>query len=187
MPRRATYRHYSRPFRQHARLFVAAVVLMVLEVLWHTRQFVIPRPAQSLDEPFYRGCQEPILNTSARADAAVLMLARNADLQGAVDAIRSFEKQFNRHFQYPVVFLNDEPWSEAFKTSLRAEISGEVVFDVIDRRMWGYPPWIDRDKARKNMKKQEHQGLSYGGKESYHHMCRFNSGYVVRRRQAISS
>jgi alpha 1,2-mannosyltransferase len=43
------------------------------------------------------------------------MLARNSDIEGAVNAVREMEDRFNRNFNYPWVFLNDEPFSDEFK------------------------------------------------------------------------
>lgn len=43
------------------------------------------------------------------------MLARNMDIEGAVNAVREMEDRFNRNFNYPWVFLNDEPFSDEFK------------------------------------------------------------------------
>ncbi len=90
--------------------------------------------------------------------------------------MQSLEYRFNHWFHYPTVFLNDEPWSQEFKDALTRVMSGPVHFEVIDESMWGYPDWIDRKKARRKMDAQEAAGIMYAGKESYHHMCRFNSG-----------
>ena len=43
------------------------------------------------------------------------MLARNSDLEGAVQAVRELEDRFNRNYNYPWVFLNEEPFSSDFK------------------------------------------------------------------------
>jgi alpha 1,2-mannosyltransferase len=43
------------------------------------------------------------------------MLARNTDVNGAVQSIRSIEDRFNREYGYPYVFLNEEPWTDEFK------------------------------------------------------------------------
>ena len=104
------------------------------------------------------------------------MLARNEDVDGAVDSMRSVEERFNKWFHYPVVFLNDKEWSAEFKERLGEVVSGEVRFKVIPREMWGYPEWVDQGRAGKSMKKMQENGVMYAGKESYHHMCRFNSG-----------
>ena len=129
-----------------------------------------------VDAPFFTTCQEPDVN-APRANATILMLARNADLEGAVTAVTSVEKQFNQWFHYPIIFLNNEPWDRAFIDALSKTASGEVYFETIDSNMWGYPTWIDQKKAARKMKAQERAGLVYAGKESYHHMCRFNSGF----------
>jgi len=104
------------------------------------------------------------------------MLARNEDVNEAVESIVSLEQQFNRFFHYPIVFLNDQPWEQEFIDALTESASGDVKFEVIAEAMWGYPSWIDQDRARKAMKVLEDGGIRYAGVESYHHMCRFNSG-----------
>jgi mannosyltransferase len=72
--------------------------------------------------------------------------------------------------------LNDVPWDRAFINTLSKVASGEASFEVIPRDLWGYPDFIDHNKARASMAKQQARGSLYAGMESYHHMCRFNSG-----------
>lgn len=43
------------------------------------------------------------------------MLARNSDLKGALLSVRAMEDRFNRRYNYPYVFLNEEEFSEDFK------------------------------------------------------------------------
>ena len=43
------------------------------------------------------------------------MLARNSDVDGAVNSVREVEDKFNRKYGYPWVFLNEEPFSDDFK------------------------------------------------------------------------
>ena len=43
------------------------------------------------------------------------MLARNSDLDGAIRSVREVEDKFNKKFNYPWVFLNEEPFSDEFK------------------------------------------------------------------------
>lgn len=163
------------------KLAAALALFLVLEEVLHIWRFRVPRPGISLDPPFHVGCQEPILNGSTRANATMVMLARNSDLADAIDSVRNVQRQFNRHFDYPWVFLNDKPWSDEFIAGVRdvvAEGGGnpETTFETIPAYMWGYPGWIDQKRARESMLKMERRGILYGGKESYHHMCRFNSG-----------
>jgi alpha 1,2-mannosyltransferase len=50
-----------------------------------------------------------------RANATLVMLARNSDLNGVISSVEQMEAKFNRNFKYPWVFLNDEPFSVDFK------------------------------------------------------------------------
>lgn len=140
----------------------------------------MPRPPKPLDEPFYTGCQDPVLNTTARASAVLVMLARNTEVNGAIASVRSVQEQFNDNFGYPWVFLNDKEWSEEFKEKVGQAVGDDVdvKFEQIPPEMWGYPEWIDQEKAKRNMQVMEQQKIQYGGSESYRHMCRFQSGYV---------
>ncbi|MCJ1411690.1 hypothetical protein MMC19_005782 [Ptychographa xylographoides] len=91
-------------------------------------------------------------------------------------SIESLEKQFNRWYHYPVIFLNDQPWDQSFIDALSPIVSGHVQFEVIgkDSGMWGVPEWMDPEEAKAAVAKQS--WIKYGGIMSYHHMCRFNSG-----------
>ena len=111
-----------------------------------------------------------------RENAAIVMLARNSEREGAVKSVTSLEQQFNRWFHYPIVFLNDDPWEQDFIDALSKVASGKTQFEVISHGMWGFPDWMDKEDARRRMKQQEARGVMYAGMESYHHMCRFNSG-----------
>lgn len=44
------------------------------------------------------------------------------------DSMRSVEARFNKKFGYPWVFLNDEPFDEAFKVGVRKMTRSEVIF-----------------------------------------------------------
>ena len=50
-----------------------------------------------------------------RANAVMLMLARNNELEGAVNSVRRLEEKFNKRYHYPWVFLNDELFTDEFK------------------------------------------------------------------------
>lgn len=53
--------------------------------------------------------------TERRANATFVILARNSEIDGAVQSIRENEDKFNRKYKYPYVFLNEEPFTEEFK------------------------------------------------------------------------
>jgi Glycolipid 2-alpha-mannosyltransferase len=48
------------------------------------------------------------------ANAVFVFLARNSDLEGVVSSVRQMEDRFNRNYNYPWVFLNDEPFTDEF-------------------------------------------------------------------------
>jgi alpha 1,2-mannosyltransferase len=50
-----------------------------------------------------------------RANATIVMLARNNDLSGVVKSLKQMEDRFNKRFRYPYVFLNEEPFTDVFK------------------------------------------------------------------------
>jgi alpha 1,2-mannosyltransferase len=50
-----------------------------------------------------------------RANATIIMLARNSDLKGMVKSMKQMEDRFNKQFRYPYTFLNEVPFSDTFK------------------------------------------------------------------------
>ena len=52
---------------------------------------------------------------SAKPRAALISLVRNSELPGLMQSMRQLEFQWNRKYNYPWIFFNDEPFSEEFK------------------------------------------------------------------------
>ena len=69
-----------------------------------------PEPPEPEPEPEEVG---PI--DDGKANAAIIMLARNTELDGALSSMRQFEEKFNHRFHYPWIFLNEEPFTNEFK------------------------------------------------------------------------
>ncbi|KAK4185800.1 glycolipid 2-alpha-mannosyltransferase 1 [Podospora australis] len=157
-------------------------LLCVLEsfIRWNTYSIPRPPPRKDLDTPFATQCLDPTLSAAShpRESAALVMLARNSELVSALETIRNIEEKFNQWFQYPIIFLNNEPFSSEFKSSLSAAVSGPTFFETIPAADWGFPSHISPSAARKSIKQQGERKdkVWNGGKESYHHMCRFYSG-----------
>lgn len=154
---------------------VLLVVFLALEVLIHYYSLLVPKPATEQDEVFFRGCTDPSAYTT-REKAVIVMLARNSELEGAMLTLRAVEQRFNRFFNYPVMFLNDEPWESDVMAALNASVSGNALFETIPADQWGFPPDIDVAAAEEAMAEQGRAGVKYGAEASYHHMCRFFSG-----------
>ncbi|EPQ31074.1 uncharacterized protein PFL1_01263 [Pseudozyma flocculosa PF-1] len=119
-----------------------------------------------------------------KPSAAFVILCRNDDLSKMLMTLQTLESTFNSkpHNRYPYVFLNDDEFSQRFRTRIRAAIPADVKveFGRVEGEAWGMPSWIDRPKAEASWKKASHGGMPYGGSESYRNMCRFQSGYFFR-------
>ncbi|KAF2397654.1 mannosyltransferase [Trichodelitschia bisporula] len=141
----------------------------------------IRRISEKYDKVFYTGCLAPEIQAKEpRANAAFVVLARNKELDGVIQSIKSIERHFNRWFHYPYVFLNDGDFNSTFKEVVRNYTSAPVEFGKLDPSMWGYPDWVDKEVAREGIRKQGDAAIMYGGMESYHHMCRFYSGFFYK-------
>ncbi|EGV61513.1 glycosyl transferase [Yamadazyma tenuis ATCC 10573] len=119
----------------------------------------------------------PVYDSYVRENATFFSLVRNSDFQGILSSIDSVEERFNKVYHYDWVFANDEPFTPAFIEHVTARVSGSAHFVHIPAQFWGYPPWIDLDKAERARKNMKENKIKYGASQSYRHMCRFNSGF----------
>ncbi|KAH8675416.1 glycolipid 2-alpha-mannosyltransferase [Xylariales sp. PMI_506] len=156
-------------------LVLPVVAAFLLEVAVHLYQYHVPRPQRELDVPFFTSCQEPDVS-GKRESAALVMLARNKDRAKVKKAIENIDRVFNQWFNYPIVFLNNEPWDKRFIAELNQTSRGLASFEVIPEETWTFPNWIDDEAAKQSIKEQGEQGLPHASEEGYHHMCRFYSG-----------
>ncbi len=175
-------RPFLRSLRRRVPLWIVGPLLAAwaLEAALHAASWAVPVPAAERDGGFLErpGCREPPAGpgAEARASAAFVMLARNSERRKARATVASVERQFNRWRGYPFVFLNDEPWDDAFVRELNETAGGRAVFEVVPPDVWSFPAWVDPDAARASIKAQGETGLQHAGEEGYHHMCRFYSG-----------
>lgn len=134
-----------------------------------------------LDYFIPEGVKNDTLLYDRRANATFVVLARNSDADGAVRSIHEMEDRFNRHYKYPYVLLNEEPFTYEFKKcvllslvhaqpiydSLTRRISvlttAKVEFGVIPREHWYQPDWIDEKKATASRNKMVAEDIIYGG------------------------
>ena len=52
---------------------------------------------------------------SPKPRAALISLVRNSELPGLMQSMRQLEYRWNRKYNYPWIFFNDEPFSDEFK------------------------------------------------------------------------
>lgn len=116
-----------------------------------------------------------------KANATFVILARNGDLKGVIESIKQLEDRFNRHFHYPYVFLNDQPFNAEFKRWTQNVISGTAEYGIIPRHEWVQPDHIDENKAKAAREQMIKDNVIYGGSVPYRNMCRFNSGFFFRQ------
>ncbi|PBK96882.1 glycosyltransferase family 15 protein [Armillaria gallica] len=126
-------------------------------------------------------------NATERANATFVLLARNSDINGVVSSMQSVEDRFNKHYNYPWVLLNDEPFTDSFKERVSIITRAPISFGLIPKEHWVQPDWIDEDRARLGRQKMMAQRIIYAGELavaldyylylSYRNMCRFNSGF----------
>ncbi|KAA1473257.1 glycosyltransferase family 15 protein [Dentipellis sp. KUC8613] len=115
-----------------------------------------------------------------KANATLVMLARNSDVDGAVRSVREMEDRFNARHGYPWVFLNEEPFSDEFKQRVGVLIRGQKQFGLVPKEHWFQPSWIDENKASEARQKMVEENIIYGDSVSYRNMCRYNSGFFYR-------
>jgi len=115
-----------------------------------------------------------------KANAAFVILARNSDLQGISSSMKQMEDRFNKKFQYPYVFLNDEAFSAEFMDRIRGLTDAKVEFGLIPPDQWHQPDSIDEGKASAARDQMVKNQVIYGGSVPYRNMCRFNSGFFFR-------
>jgi mannosyltransferase len=136
----------------------------------------IRKISEKHDKVFVTGCLEPD-TSQPRANAAFVVLARNKEIDGVIQSIKSVERHFNRWYHYPYVFLNNDEFDDNFKETVQNYTSAPCEFGKVGPDMWGFPDWVDEKVAKEGIAKQGDAAVMYGGLESYHAMCRFYSGF----------
>ncbi|KAJ7639902.1 glycosyltransferase family 15 protein [Mycena rosella] len=110
----------------------------------------IPRPRIWYEPPYKTPIPEKYYSTSnstRRASAAIVILARNLNLPGVVSSMTQLEAKLNHKFGYPYVFLNEEPFTEEFKRTITALTEAPVQFGLVPSEHWYQPSWVDEKRA----------------------------------------
>ncbi|KAG0170531.1 alpha 1,2-mannosyltransferase 2.4.1 [Apophysomyces sp. BC1015] len=75
----------------------------------------------------------PPSNSTKRVHAGFIVLVRNSELYGMLSSMRDLEDRFNHKFGYPWIFLNDEPFTEEFKSHTTAITHGKTYYGLVDK------------------------------------------------------
>ncbi|KAJ7453354.1 glycosyltransferase family 15 protein [Mycena galericulata] len=180
------------PRRRNLVVFLSAIILIALyymplfkndEIRAPEHIADIPRPQPWHEPPYKTPIPEKYYNTAnstRRASAAIVVLARNRNLPGVVSSMTQFEAKFNDKFRYPYVFFNEEPFTEEFRRTITALTLAPVQFGLIPPEHWYQPDWIDEKRASALRGMMAHRKVPYADSVSYRNMCRFQSGFFFQ-------
>lgn len=129
--------------------------------------------SSQIDSPFNVGCSVPD-SSQPRANASLVVLARNSEVLDVVKSMKSMERHFNQWYNYPWVFLNDEPFDDTFKETVAKYTTSEIEFGTIPASEWDFNEG-DKNLIAESIESQGDRRILYGNLESYHKMCRFYS------------
>ncbi|KAJ3780585.1 glycosyltransferase family 15 protein [Lentinula aff. detonsa] len=132
------------------------------------------------DQDFSYNTNAPLPTGRGTANATLVFLARNSDLSGVISSMQHLEEKFNKEYGYPWVFLNEEPFSDDFKTAVQKESSAPISFGLIPSEDWYQPDWIDEERATEGRDKMKAANIIYADNVPYRNMCRFNSGFFYK-------
>ncbi|OLY80946.1 Glycolipid 2-alpha-mannosyltransferase 2 [Smittium mucronatum] len=118
--------------------------------------------------------------TDKPVKGAFVVLVRNLELYQMKESMQSIEDRFNRKHNYPYIFLNDKIFTNEFKIGIRAMTKASVKFGLIPKEHWSYPEFINQTFAKEQRDIMFANKVIYAEVESYHHMCRYNSGFFYR-------
>lgn len=118
--------------------------------------------------------------TNPRPKAALISLVRNSELEGMIQSMTQLEARWNHKYQYPWIFFNDEPFTPEFIAGTRNLTSAPCHYEVVPEEFWSVPEWIDEGRFMNSLDYLGTIGVGKGWMVSYHHMCRWNSGFFYR-------
>ncbi|KAM3585904.1 hypothetical protein VKS41_002444 [Umbelopsis sp. WA50703] len=141
----------------------------------HSQGGVTLKDGQNKD-PNIHGISHAV-DQQERVKAAFVVLVRNRELDDMRSSMSHMEATFNWKYNYPWIFLNEEPFTEEFMNLTRSMTKAEVRFGLVPKEHWGYPDWINQTHASEQRNAMARKGIIYGESESYRHMCRYQSGF----------
>ena len=150
--------------------------LLCLSLIRSTETGEPPEPLRRVHGNNY----DPDNPHSDRINATILSLVRNKELGQLVMSMRDLERTWNHKFNYPWTFINDEPFTEEFKKVTQLLTKAPCTYAVIPKEHWEIPSWIDKDLMHESANILEEQKVQYAHMESYHQMCRWNSGFFYK-------
>ena len=118
-------------------------------------------------------------NSTSKPNACLFILVRNKELKEWLETMKQFEKNFNSKYNYPYIFMNDVPFTQEFMQKVLEATKSKVEFGQVPKEHWSIPKWINNRNFKKKLITSLKKMWS-GTKISYHHMCRYYSGFFFR-------
>lgn len=113
-----------------------------------------------------------------KVSAAIVVLARDDDIEDVLLSLGRMEKHFNHKYLYDYVFLNNNDFNYNFRDRTSRATKARCLYGRIPEEHWSYPSWVSPQEAAVARKEMRERGVLYGSRESYHHMCRYFSGFI---------
>ncbi|KAI8908018.1 glycosyl transferase, partial [Gorgonomyces haynaldii] len=120
------------------------------------------------------------LSQAQKPKAVIVVLCRNSDLVDIRSSMRELEARFNHKFQYPYVFLNNEPFTQDFMDGTLEMTESLVEYGQIPPSHWEVPRWINQSLAQESYQLLNNRSVSYWNSTTYRQMCRYFSGFFFR-------
>ena len=128
---------------------------------------------------------EPRVNHLVRADdpeyehqnATILALVRNSETEAMLQSIRDMEEKFNAKFRYPYTFLNNEDFTDEFKSAVAKILPGdrEVRWGKIPSEDWDKPRDVPMSFVEQGGKEMEEKGVEHATDLYLHNKYRWYS------------
>lgn len=114
-------------------IFILAFLLLFAFGWWQARCRSSSSDLSYLQNPNLRDPSLPPawVNTT-RVKAAFVILTRNSELEGVRTAMWQLEARFNSKFNYPYIFLNDEPFTDEFKRLTTSLTNAETKYGILE-------------------------------------------------------
>ncbi|CRG89975.1 hypothetical protein PISL3812_07015 [Talaromyces islandicus] len=173
--------HLTASVRKFRRYIIGTIAFVTFLAVYFRESWYLSSGDRAINRMNLSMKQPPATDpNNARANAAIISLVRNSELDGMLASMRQFESSFNARYSYPWVFFNNEPFSDEFKERTQAATSGSCSYEIIPKEHWDVPDWIDQSRLEQAFKDMDDKWVKHGSQLSYHKMCRWFSGFFFR-------
>jgi alpha 1,2-mannosyltransferase len=130
-----------------------------------------------LDDTDHTNDEYERVTSTDRIKGAFVVLVRNSELYAMRSSMQYLEDRFNHKYNYPWIFLNEEPFTTEFIEMTQTMTKAVTHYGLVPTEHWSYPAWINQTYAEECRMAMAANDVVYGGSESYRHMCRYQSGF----------